>query len=253
MNRIDLDGQNAVVTGGAAGIGHAIAARFVRSGANVCIWDIDRDALDAAVSRLQLESERQIIFGVSADISDPQAVENALKTTRDRFETLEIAVNNAGISGPNMPSWQYPVEDWLNVVNVDLTGAFLVSRALIPWMLEQDYGRIVNIASVAGKDGNPNACPYSAAKAGLIGLTKSIGKELAQTGIAVNCVTPAAARTSIFDQMTEEHISFMLSKIPMGRFCEPDEIAAMVAWLSSRECAFSTGAVFDLSGGRATY
>ena len=187
------------------------------------------------------------------DVADPESVEAALVATRAQFDSLEIAVNNAGISGPNAVSWEYPVEDWRQVIAVDLVGTFLVSRAVVPLMLENSYGRIVNISSVAGKDGNPNASAYSAAKAGVIGFTKSLGKELAATGVVVNCVTPAAVRTGIFDQMTQEHIDYMLSKIPMGRFGLPEEVAAMVAWLCSGECSFSTGAIFDLSGGRATY
>jgi NAD(P)-dependent dehydrogenase (short-subunit alcohol dehydrogenase family) len=252
-NLIDLSGRGAIVTGGAAGLGYAIAARAAASGANVCIWDLNQDAIDAALSSLNGPANGGTAAGIICDISDPDAVQKAVALSRDQLGDIDILVNNAGISGPNVPSWEYPVEDWLQVINVDLTGTFLVSRAVIPAMLEKNYGRIVNIASVAGKEGNPNAPAYSSAKAGVIGLTKTMGKELAKSGIAVNCVAPAAVRTAIFDQMSEEHVEFMLSKIPMNRFGLPEEVAAMVAWLCSEECSFSTGAVFDLSGGRATY
>ncbi len=251
--KIDLSGHNAIVTGGAAGMGLAMAQRLARSGANVCIWDLDRDAIDRAVAELSANAGDVTVFGEVADISDPSAVDAALTATRKRFDSVEITINNAGIAGPNVVSWEYPIEDWRQVIAVDLVGTFLVSRAVIPLMLEKSYGRIVNIASVAGKEGNPNASAYSAAKAGVIGLTKSLGKELATTGILVNCVTPAAVHTALFDQMTQEHVDYMLSKIPMGRLGLPDEVAAMVTWLCSEECSFSTGAVFDLSGGRATY
>lgn len=252
-NVIDLSGRGAVVTGGAAGLGYAIAERFLVSGANVCIWDLNQDAINGALASLNGSGDGGTATGQICDISDPGAVEMAANASREDLGAIDILVNNAGISGPNVPSWEYPVEDWLQVINVDLTGTFLVSRAVIPGMLERDYGRIVNIASVAGKEGNPNAPAYSSAKAGVIGLTKTLGKELAKSGVVVNCVAPAAVRTAIFDQMSEEHINFMLSKIPMNRFGQAEEIAAMVAWLSSEECSFSTGAVFDISGGRATY
>jgi 3-oxoacyl-[acyl-carrier protein] reductase len=251
--KIDLAGQNAIVTGGGAGIGLAITRRLVDSGANVCIWDLDQDALEQAQTELSADAGGATVFGAVCDVSDPQSVEAALAVTRDKFDSIEITVNNAGISGPNVVTWDYPVEDWQQVIAVDLVGTFLVSRAVVPLMIDKGYGRIINIASVAGKDGNPNASAYSAAKAGVIGFTKSLGKELAATGVLVNCVTPAAVRTAIFDQMTQEHVDYMLSKIPIGRFGTAEEIAAMVAWLSSPECSFSTGAVFDLSGGRATY
>ncbi len=251
-SKIDLSGQNAVVTGGAAGMGLAIAQRLAASGANVCIWDLDWDAIDQAVAEISAVGAGTA-FGAIGDVSDPDGVEDALAVTRERFDSIEIAINNAGISGPNIVSWEYPVADWQEVIAVDLVGTFLVSRAVIPLMLKNSYGRIVNIASVAGKEGNPNASAYSAAKAGVIGLTKSLGKELAATGVLVNCITPAAVHTAIFDQMTQEHIDYMRSKIPLGRFGLPEEVAAMVAWLCSAECSFSTGAVFDLSGGRATY
>lgn len=234
-------------------MGLAIAQRLANGGANVCIWDLKQEAIDRAVAEIAAKAGDVTVFGVIGDISDPVSVDSALAATADRFGSIEITVNNAGISGPNMMSWEYPIEDWREVIEVDLVGTFLVSRAVIPLMLENNYGRIVNIASVAGKEGNPGASAYSAAKAGVIGLTKSLGKELSSTGILVNCVTPAAVHTAIFDQMTAEHIDYMRSKIPMGRFGLPEEVAAMVAWLCSAECSFSTGAVFDLSGGRATY
>jgi 3-oxoacyl-[acyl-carrier protein] reductase len=252
-NLIELSGRSAVVTGGAAGLGYAIAERFLASGANVCIWDLAEEAISAALATLNTPENGGTATGQICDISDPGAVEMATKSSREKLGVIDILVNNAGISGPNVPSWEYPIEDWLQVISVDLTGTFLVSRAVIPGMIENGYGRIVNIASVAGKEGNPNAPAYSSAKAGVIGLTKTIGKELAKTGIVVNCVAPAAVRTAIFDQMSAEHVDFMLSKIPMNRFGLAEEIAAMVAWLCSEECSFSTGAVFDISGGRATY
>jgi 3-oxoacyl-[acyl-carrier protein] reductase len=252
-NVIDLSGRGAVVTGGAAGLGYAIAERILASGANVCIWDLDQRAINGALASLNGAGNSGAATGQICDISDPGAVEVAANASAKALGAIDILINNAGISGPNVPSWEYPVEDWLQVINVDLTGTFLVSRAVIPGMLERDYGRIVNIASVAGKEGNPNAPAYSSAKAGVIGLTKTLGKELAKSGVVVNCVAPAAVRTAIFDQMSEEHINFMLSKIPMNRFGLAEEVAAMVAWLSSDECSFSTGAVFDISGGRATY
>lgn len=255
MNRIDLNGQSAVVTGAAAGIGFAIALRLAQSGANVALWDIDQDAADKAAARIKSELGKpdQTILGLCADVRDAGAVSRAAGETLAALGGVEIAVNNAGISGVTVPTWDYPVEEWRQVIDVDLTGTFIVCRTLIPHMQKANYGRIVNIASVAGKEGNPNASAYSAAKAGVISLTKSLGKELATTGIAVNAVTPAAVKTAIFDQMTQAHVDFMLSKIPMQRFGEPGEIAAAVAWLASKECSFTTGAVLDLSGGRATY
>ncbi len=251
-NRLDLAGRNAIVTGGAAGLGFAIAERLVQSSANVCVWDIDQDAIDEAVAKLDSEGDG-IVCGVVGNVADVASVADAVKMTLDKRGGIDITVNNAGISGPNTTSWEYPPEEWQKVIDVNLTGTFLVCSAVIPVMLENDYGRIVNIASVAGKDGNPKAPAYSASKAGIIGLTKALGKELATTNVMVNCVTPAAVRTSIFDQMTQDHIDFMLSKIPMGRFGKAKEIAAMVAWLCSEDCSFSTGGVFDLSGGRSTY
>jgi 3-oxoacyl-[acyl-carrier protein] reductase len=240
MNRIDLDGRRAIVTGGARGLGLAIARRLAASGASVVVWDRDPDPAAG-------------FPGFAVDVADAASIEAALQGTLAQLGAPDILVNNAGISGPNAPVWEYPVEEWRRVIDIDLTGVFLCSRAVIPLMRAREYGRIVNIASVAGKEGNPNAPAYSAAKAGVIGLTKSMGKELASSGVRVNCVTPAAVRTAIFDQMTPAQVDYMLSKIPMGRFGLAEEVAALVAWLSSEECSFSTGAVFDLSGGRATY
>ena len=250
MNSIDLNGRRAIVTGGAQGLGRAIAERLQVSGAEVYVWDVD----PAAMTEAQADWPAGGPAGcIEVDVADPHAVEAALHETRQSAGTIDILVNNAGISGPNMPTWEYGVEDWRRVIDIDLTGPFLVSRAVVPLMREAGYGRIVNIASVAGKEGNPNAPAYSAAKAGLMALTKSLGKELAGSGVLVNCVTPAAVETRIFAQMSQTHIDFMLSKIPLARFGLPQEIAALVAWLCSEDCSFSTGAVFDLSGGRATY
>lgn len=248
MNENRLSDRCAVVTGGAQGIGRAIAERFLAEGAKVCLWDADGD-LAANVTDQMGENA----YSKQLDVTDPDAVTRAAETTVSAMGGIDILVNNAGISGPNVPTWKYPVEDWLQVLDIDLNGVFYCCRAVVPIMRSVGYGRVVNIASVAGKEGNPNAPAYSAAKAGVIGLTKSLGKELAETDIRVNCVTPAVAKTRIFDQMTEEHIGYMLSKIPMGRFVEVEEIAALVAWLSSEECSFSTGAVFDITGGRSTY
>jgi 3-oxoacyl-[acyl-carrier protein] reductase len=247
MNRIDLGGRIAIVTGAARGIGHAIAERFSASGAKVAIWDVDGAAAEAA----SLGIENAISDVV--DVTDPAGIARALQATEARLGAPDILVNNAGISGPNVPLSEYPPDEWRRVIEIDLIGVFNCCRAVLPLMQRRHYGRIVNIASIAGKEGNPNASAYSAAKAGVIGLTKSLGKELADTGVRVNCVTPAAARTNIFAQMTEAQIDYMLSKIPMGRFVLVEEIAALVAWLASEECSFSTGGVFDLSGGRATY
>ena len=245
-----LTGQRAVVTGGARGIGFAIAARLLADGADVAIWDVDAAQGEKAAAQL---SERGRVEALPVDVADAASVERGARETLHRYGRVDILVNNAGIAGPNMPVWEYPKDAWQKILDIDLTGVFLCCRALVPSMRERNYGRIVNIASVAGKEGNPNAAAYSAAKAGVIALTKSLGKELAGTGVLVNCVTPAAVETDIFAQMTREHIEFMKSKIPMGRFGKVEEVAALVAWLSSKECAFSTGAVFDISGGRATY
>jgi 3-oxoacyl-[acyl-carrier protein] reductase len=229
MNRLDFAGRTAIVTGGMQGIGAAIAKRLSASGAQVVVWDLDGSP--------------------RVDVTDPASIESALA----RLERVDVLVNNAGIAGRNAPTVDYPIGEWERVLRVNLTSQFLCCRAVAPRMVKAGYGRIVNIASVAGKEGNPNAVAYSASKAGVISLTKSLGKELAQTGVLVNCVTPAAAKTAIFDQMTKAHIDYMLSKIPMGRFVEVDEIASLVCWLASSDCSFSTGAVFDISGGRATY
>ena len=248
MNNIDLNNKRAVVTGAAQGIGKAISERLLASGASVALWDMDESLLGEPAGALGAQAH-----GVTVDVTDPESVAAAVEQTSGAIGGVDILVNNAGISGPNMPTWDYPIEDWLRVINLDLNAVFYCCRAVAPLLKAQDYGRIVNIASIAGKEGNPNAPAYSAAKAGVIGLTKSLGKELADTGVRVNCVTPAAARTRIFDQMTQDQIDYMLSKIPMERFVAVEEIAALVAWLSSEDCAFSTGAVFDISGGRATY
>jgi 3-oxoacyl-[acyl-carrier protein] reductase len=245
-----LSGQHAVVTGGARGIGFAIAARLVTDGSDVAIWDVDEGQAGKAAAQL---SERGRAEALAVDVADAASVERAARETLRRYGRVDVLVNNAGIAGPNMPVWEYPREAWQKILDIDLTGVFLCCRALVPSMRERNYGRIVNIASIAGKEGNPAAAAYSAAKAGVIALTKSLGKELAGTGVLVNCVTPAAVETDIFAQMTREHIDFMKSKIPMGRFGKVDEVAALVAWLASKDCSFSTGAVFDISGGRATY
>ena len=248
MNTIDLAGRVAVLTGGAGGIGFAVAQRMKESGARVVLWDSNDEALSEA--RNALDSEPSIM---NIDVTDAEAVARAAAETASRFGTIDILVCSAGITGPNTTMWEYPIADWRRVFDVNVHGLFYCNRAVVPIMRGKDYGRIVNIASVAGKEGNPNASAYSASKAAVIGLTKSLGKELASTGVRVNCVTPAAVRTDMFAQMTQQHIDFMLAKIPIGRFGLVEEIAAMVCWLSSEECSFSTGAVFDLSGGRATY
>jgi 2-dehydro-3-deoxy-L-rhamnonate dehydrogenase (NAD+) len=248
MNQLDFAGRTAAITGGAMGIGFAVAQRLVRSGAQVALWDRDEKALAQAKAALGAN-----LLTWQLDVADASAVERVTQATAIAFGRLDILVCSAGITGPNVPLADYPVDDWKRVFDVNVHGVFLCNRAAVPLMQKNDYGRIVNIASVAGKEGNPNASAYSASKAAVIGLTKSLGKELAKTGIRVNCVTPAAVRTAIFDQMTQQHIDFMLSKIPVGRFGSVDEIAALVCWLATEECSFSTGAVFDLSGGRATY
>ena len=252
MNRIDLEGRVAVVTGGASGIGTAIAQRYAASGACVAIWDIDGAAAQAAAAALPAVSGGTHA-GFGLEVSDEASVDAATADTIAAMQRIDILCCSAGITGPNATTCDYPVADWKRVFDVNVHGVFLCNRAVVREMLKNDYGRVVNIASIAGKDGNPNASAYSASKAAVIALTKSLGKETARSGVRVNCVTPAAVRTPIFEQMTQQHIDFMLSKIPMGRFGGVDEIAAMVAWLSSEECSFSTGAVFDLSGGRAVY
>ena len=250
MPPLDLHQRIAVVTGAATGIGRAIAARLLTAGAAVCLWDRAAEALTTTTHDLTALGP---VEAVTVDVTDPAAVTGAVQATRERFGGIDILVNNAGIAGPNTPLWEYPLEAWRQVVEVNLLGTFYCCRAVVPVMLQGGYGRIINIASIAGKEGNPQASAYSASKAGVIGLTKSLGKELAQHGIVVNCVTPAAVETDLFQQMTPEHIQYMLSRIPMGRFGQTTEIAALVAWLASEECSFSTGGVFDISGGRATY
>ena len=250
MNQIDLNNRTAVVTGGAQGIGLSIVTRLQMSGASISIWDYDRDTLQTAVQQLEKTGH---VTGELVDVSEAAAVDRAVKSTIGKHQRIDILVANAGIAGPNHKTWEYPIAEWQRVINVNLLGVYYCCRAILPHMLRQDYGRIVNVASVAGKEGNPNASAYSASKAGVIALTKSLGKETATNNIAVNCITPAAARTRIFEQMSKEFVDYMLSKIPRGRFLEVNEVSAMVAWLVSEENSFTTAAVFDLSGGRATY
>jgi NAD(P)-dependent dehydrogenase (short-subunit alcohol dehydrogenase family) len=247
-NKIDLNGRTAVVTGGAQGFGRAITERFVESGAKVAIWDFDQKLAEKTAKEI---GNAVSVFKV--DVSDLAAVESTRDATLKAFGKIDILVNNAGIAGINKTVWETDLDEWRKVMRINLDGPFICAKAIVPVMIGQKYGRIVNIASIAGKEGNPNAAHYSASKAGLIALTKSLGKELAAHDILVNAVTPAAAKTAIFDQLTQAHIDFMLSKIPKNRFVLVEELAAMVAWLSSEDCAFSTGAVFDISGGRATY
>ena len=246
MNSYDFKNQVAVVTGGANGIGFSVAERLSKSGASVKIWDLDIEAAQTAAETINAEA-------VQCDITDWLSVQNATETSINGSEKIDILVNSAGIAGPNDTVVDYDNKAWDRIISVNLTGTYYVNKAVVPHMKANGYGRIVNIASVAGKDGNPNASAYSASKAGVIALTKSLGKELADSNIAVNCVTPAAARTAIFDQMSQEHIDYMLSKIPRGRFVEVNEISSMIAWMVSAENSFTTGAVFDLSGGRSTY
>ena len=246
MNSYDFKNQVAVVTGGANGIGFSVAERLSKSGASVKIWDLDIEAAQTAAETINAEA-------VECDITDWISVQNATETSINDSEKIDILVNSAGIAGPNDTVVDYDNKAWDRIISVNLTGTYYVNKAVVPHMKANGYGRIVNIASVAGKDGNPNVSAYSASKAGVIALTKSLGKELADSNIAVNCVTPAAARTAIFDQMSQEHIDYMLSKIPRGRFVEVKEISSMIAWMVSAENSFTTGAVFDLSGGRSTY
>lgn len=243
-------GRRAVVTGGANGIGYAVARRLVAGGAAVALWDIDDVTLAKSVKSFE---EYGRCLGLKVDVSSPEAIEQAVGETANAFGSIDILINNAGITGPNAPAWQYKTADWRKVMALDLDGVFYCCRAVVPVMTRGNYGRIVNVASIAGKEGTPNASAYSAAKAGVIGFTKALGKELAATNVLVNCVAPAAVPTAIFDQMTKAHVDYMLSKIPMGRFGTVEEIASLICWLSSDECTFSTGAVFDASGGRATY
>jgi NAD(P)-dependent dehydrogenase (short-subunit alcohol dehydrogenase family) len=243
-----FSGRRAVITGGASGIGLGVATRLIAEGASVCLWDLDQDALSAATEALGPKSA-----GVKANIAEWDEVERAATETVERLGGIDVLVASAGITGPNTTLWEYPVDAWHQVIDVNLNGLFHCNRAVVPHMLDGGYGRIVNLASVAGKEGNPNASAYSTSKAAVIGLTKSRGKELAKKNITVNAVTPAAVKTAIFDQMTQEHIDFMLSKIPMGRFGKVEEITSLICWLASEECSFTTGAVFDASGGRATY
>ena len=249
MIKYDLNDRVAVVTGGAQGFGLAITERFIEAGAKVIIWDIDENAAKEAIEKVKSENlSHQVV-----DVTNFEIVNKNLDEVEKKYGKIDIFVNNAGIAGMNTTVAEYPLDEWKKVINLNLNSVFYCCKAVVPFMLKNDYGRIVNIASIAGKEGNPNASAYSTSKAGVIGLTKSLGKELAQKNIAVNCVTPAAAKTRIFDQMTEEHINYMLSKIPRNKFAKVEELASLVTWLASEENSFSTAAVFDLSGGRATY
>jgi len=249
MINFDLSNRVAVVTGGAQGFGFAISERFIKSGAKVIIWDIDKKATEEAIEKLNSkECSYQLV-----DVTNFDEIKKSLSDIETKFEKIDILINNAGIAGKNTTVAEYPLEEWKKVIELNLHAVFYCCKAVVPFMDKNNYGRIVNIASIAGKEGNPNASAYSTSKAGVIGLTKSLGKELALKNIAVNCVTPAAAKTRIFDQMTEEHINYMLSKIPRNKFAKVEELASLVSWLASEENSFSTAAVFDLSGGRATY
>ena len=249
MNKYNFDGRVAVITGGAQGFGLAITKRIIQSNGNVIIWDIDKDAISKAKNEISSNN----ISSQEVDVTDFEVIEKSIKELELKFGKIDIFVNNAGITGMNAKVWEYPLEEWKKVIELNLNSTFYCCKAIVPHMVKNNYGRIINIASIAGKEGNPNASAYSTSKAGVIGLTKSLGKELADKNIAVNCVTPAAAKTRIFDQMTDEHINYMLSKIPRNRFAKVDELASLVCWLASEENSFSTGAVFYLSGGRATY
>ena len=246
MNKIDLKNKVAVVTGGAQGFGLAIVEKFLASEAKVIIWDKDKEMMNS----LNLGGN---VHTVEVDVTNFDSVNKATEQSLQISDSIDILVNNAGIAGPSFKTWEYPIEEWQKVIDIDLTGVFYCCKSIVPQMIEKNYGKIVNIASIAGKEGNPNAMPYSAAKAGVIALTKSLGKELADKNIAVNCVTPAAAKTRIFDQISQEHIDYMLSKIPRNRFVKVEELASLVAWMSSDENSYTTAGVFDLSGGRATY
>jgi len=249
MIQFDLKNRVAIITGGAQGFGFSIAERFIQSGATVIIWDLDEDAAKEAKEKLKSDNLSYQIL----DVTNPDQIDQNLKVIENKFNKIDIFINNAGIAGLNTTVAEYPLDEWKKVINLNLNSVFYCCKAIVPIMEKNNYGRIVNISSIAGKEGNPNASAYSTSKAGVIGLTKSLGKELAQKNIAVNCVTPAAAKTRIFDQMTEEHINYMLSKIPRNKFAKVEELASLVTWLSSEENSFSTAAVFDLSGGRATY
>lgn len=248
MNQIDLKGRVAIITGGAQGIGRAVAERLAASGAKVAIWDLDGKLANEAAAAIGPAAS-----GLSIDVTDAKAVNAAAAELEQRHGSVDILVTSAGIAGPNLKTWEYPLDEWAKIMRLNLDGTLHCCQAVIPGMIKRNYGRLVLVASIAGKEGNPNASAYSASKAAVIALTKSLGKELAQQDIAVNCITPAAARTRIFDQMSEEHIGYMLAKIPRGRFLLPEEVASMVAFLASAENSFTTGSVFDLSGGRATY
>ncbi|KRO54641.1 MAG: 3-oxoacyl-ACP reductase [Pelagibacteraceae bacterium BACL5 MAG-120705-bin12] len=249
MIKFNLENRVAVVTGGAQGFGLAIVERFIQSGAKVVIWDIDETEAKKAVSKI---SSKNLIYQI-VDVTNFESISETLIEIEKLLGKIDILVNNAGIAGKNTTVADYPIDEWNRVINLNLNSVFYCSKAVVPFMEKNNYGRIINIASIAGKEGNPNASAYSSSKAGVIGLTKSLGKELANKNIAVNCVTPAAAKTRIFDQMTEEHINYMLSKIPRNKFAKVEELASLVTWLASEENSFSTAAVFDLSGGRATY
>ena len=249
MNNFDLKNRVAIITGGAQGFGLAISKRIIQSEGKVVIWDIDESAIKSALNEISSEN----LSFKKVDVTNFVEIEKALLETENDLGKIDIFVNNAGITGMNAKVWDYPLDEWKKVIELDLNSTFYCCKAVVPHMIKNNYGRIVNIASIAGKEGNPNASAYSTAKAGVIGLTKSLGKELADKNIAVNCVTPAAAKTRIFDQMTQEHIDYMLSKIPRNRFAKVDELASLVCWLSCEENSFTTSAVFDLSGGRATY
>jgi 3-oxoacyl-[acyl-carrier protein] reductase len=250
MNKIDLTNRTAIVTGGARGIGFAIAQRLLQSGASVSLWDVDAAALTAAATELKALGT---VHTAVVDVTSAESAEAAAASTAAALGKIDILVNNAGIAGSNAKTWETDPKEWQRVLSINLNGPFHCCRAVIPHLLKNGYGRIVNIASIAGKEGNPNAAHYSASKAGVISLTKSLGKELATSNVVVNCVTPAVIATDILQQMAQSHIDYMLSKIPMGRFGKTEEAGALVAWLCSEDCSFSTGAVFDLSGGRATY
>ena len=249
MNKYNFENRNAVITGGAQGFGYAISKKILESGGNVIIWDIDKSAIDKAKKELNSNN----FHFQQVNVTDFNNIKNAINETETKFRKIDIFVNNAGMTGMNAKVWEYPLDEWKKVIDLNLNATFYCCKAIVPHMIKNNYGRIINIASIAGKEGNPNASAYSTSKAGVIGLTKSLGKELADKNIAVNCVTPAAAKTRIFDQMTEEHINYILSKIPRNRFAKVNELASLVCWLASEENSFSTAAVFDLSGGRATY